>query len=340
MSNMKIREQGSVRVDLLGGTIDLNPISLIIPEVVTLNLATSLKATVEIEHIDYDGVEFVSLDYETAKRYPSTDFTNEKLLGGHFGPMSFMAQILSLFEISSGLKIEMSSGSPPGAGLGGSSAMGITFYKALLKLTNLSESKKEIISKVNGIEGRIIDAGPAGYQDYYPAIFGGILALIPYPGAVSVDQLYNEKLKKFLESHITLIYSGKTRHSGINNWEVYKGFFDKKPEVRQGLNNIAKLSHRAYQAIKREEYFELLELIVKEGETREKLFPKIVTEEMSLLNHELKKIDPRFGIKVCGAGGGGCFLAIHHPETKESVRKIINSLNMRELEFRIESPLG
>ena len=39
--------EGSVRVDLLGGTLDLNPINLILPNVVTLNLATSLKAKVK-----------------------------------------------------------------------------------------------------------------------------------------------------------------------------------------------------------------------------------------------------------------------------------------------------
>ena len=46
--------EGSVRVDLLGGTLDLVPINLILPNVVTLNLATSLKAKVTISPIDFD----------------------------------------------------------------------------------------------------------------------------------------------------------------------------------------------------------------------------------------------------------------------------------------------
>ena len=51
--------EGSVRVDLLGGTLDLVPINLILPDVVTLNLATSLKAKAVITSTDFDGVEIV-----------------------------------------------------------------------------------------------------------------------------------------------------------------------------------------------------------------------------------------------------------------------------------------
>jgi D-glycero-alpha-D-manno-heptose-7-phosphate kinase len=45
---MQVTSEGSVRVDLVGGTIDLEPINLILPNVVTLNVATSLKAKVEL----------------------------------------------------------------------------------------------------------------------------------------------------------------------------------------------------------------------------------------------------------------------------------------------------
>ena len=63
MSN-SVEVVGSVRVDLLGGTLDLNPINLILPNVVTLNLATSLKAKVKVSEIDFDGIEIKSLDYQ------------------------------------------------------------------------------------------------------------------------------------------------------------------------------------------------------------------------------------------------------------------------------------
>ena len=63
----RLEESGSVRVDLLGGTIDLNPICLILPDVVTLNIATELKAKALIEEVNLDGIEIVSSDYETTE---------------------------------------------------------------------------------------------------------------------------------------------------------------------------------------------------------------------------------------------------------------------------------
>ena len=45
------KASGSVRVDLVGGTLDLEPINLILPNVVTMNVATSLN-----EFVNYNSV--------------------------------------------------------------------------------------------------------------------------------------------------------------------------------------------------------------------------------------------------------------------------------------------
>ena len=110
-------------MDLLGGTLDIAPINLIIPNSCTINLATSLETKVQLENIDFQGVEVVSLDYDQTKRFSEEDFKSENW-EETFGPLIFVARILDYFKVYSGLKIQISSGSPPGAGLGGSSTMG------------------------------------------------------------------------------------------------------------------------------------------------------------------------------------------------------------------------
>ena len=74
-----ISVEGSVRVDLLGGTLDIAPINLILKKALTLNLATSLKAKVEISPLksDSDGLEIHSKDYNSTKFFYSNDFTQE-----------------------------------------------------------------------------------------------------------------------------------------------------------------------------------------------------------------------------------------------------------------------
>ena len=96
---VSLEVQGSVRVDLLGGTLDLIPINLILPNVVTLNVATSLKAKVKITEIDFDGVEIVSKDYNSTSRFNSAEFTAENFKNNHFGNLTFIATLLDLFSL-------------------------------------------------------------------------------------------------------------------------------------------------------------------------------------------------------------------------------------------------
>lgn len=335
-----VTASGSVRVDLLGGTLDLNPINLILDNVVTLNVATSLKAVVSINESEKEGVEIESKDYGSTYFFAKKDFTPEKLSSDHFGPMAFVGQILNHLELTSKVRVELQSGSPAGAGLGGSSAMGVTLYKAVKAFKKEELDPLQAIKEVNSIEARILDAGPAGYQDYYPALFGGVLALHPTPGKVEVDQLYTPELKAALEERVTLVYSGQTRLSGINNWEVYKKFFDKIPVTREGLKAIAKLSFEAFEAIMAKDYDKLIDLIGKEGAIRRELFPGILSSSMADVHGELIKHSAGIGIKVCGAGGGGCFLITHQKHEKDLVRGIIEGARMKILDFKIEEPLS
>ena len=337
VNNKSVMVEGSVRVDLLGGTLDLVPINLILPNVVTLNLATSLKAKVQISAIDFDGVEIVSKDYKTTDKFKSQDFQSENFQNGFFGNLTFITHILNLFGLTKGVRLELESGSPPGAGLGGSSAMGVTCYSAIAKYLGKPFDRIEAIQKINSLEALIIDC-PAGYQDYYPALFGGVLGLIPEPGKVVVEQLYTE-LKNVLEDHVTLVYSGETRNSGINNWEVYKAFFNKEAHVRAGLLEIAKLSDRALTAIREKNYEALIPLIGLEGEERRKLFPGILTPNMNQLHMVLKEQSSHFGMKICGAGGGGCFLITHKKDDREYIDQLLGKFQMKRLPFIVEKPL-
>ncbi len=129
---MQVIEKGSVRIDLLGGTLDLPPIDNILNSK-TLNFATSLFAEVKIEANDNTNeVVIFSEDYNKSYSYSvellnqlknTRDFQSQNL-----EEMEFVIRIITLFPISS-LKISLKSGSPPGGGLGGSSAMGVTLFK-------------------------------------------------------------------------------------------------------------------------------------------------------------------------------------------------------------------
>ncbi len=337
---MQVTNKGSVRVDLVGGTLDIEPINLIIKNVITLNVATGLKAQVALSKTEFDGIEIESKDYNKSYMYSSKDLTDDRVLyQREFQEMTFVLQILRLFNINSGVKLELSSGAPAGSGLGGSSAMGVTLYRALCNFTGHNYDRHTAVMRVKAVESRILNQGVAGYQDYFPALTGGVLAIKGIEGEIKVEQLYSDELKAVLEKHLTLIYSGQSRASGINNWEVYKGFFDKKPEVVQGLNRIAEISYATYEALKARDWDKMLTLISLEGSEREKLFPGITTEKIRNFTTELKKDGNVLGLKMCGAGGGGCFILIHRGLDPKVIEARVKAHDMEILPFKVESPL-
>lgn len=337
---MQVTNQGSVRVDLVGGTLDIEPINLIIKNVVTLNVATGLKATVTLSKIAYDGIEIHSKDYNKTYKYESKNLTEDRVVySREFAEMSFVLQILRLFNINSGLKLELSSGAPAGSGLGGSSAMGVTLYRALCNFTGHNYDRLNAVLRVKAVESRILNQGMAGYQDYFPALTGGVLAVRGVEGEIKVEQLYSDELKHILETHLTLISSGQSRASGINNWEVYKGFFDKKPEVVEGLTRIAEISHATYLAVKERKWDEMLQNIALEGLEREKLFPGITTDKIRQFTAELKNEGNVLGLKMCGAGGGGCFILVHKGLDPNLIETKVRAHGMEILPFKVESPL-
>ena len=348
---MKVIKEGSVRVDLVGGTLDLQPIALILKDVVTINMATTLKAKVELETIeDRNILEIYSADYQKSYQYHSHDFKDDNFykdgaLSAHFfKEMLFVILLCKSLECTQGIKITLSSGAPTGSGLGGSSAMGITLVQAILAFKNQSMNKNSIMEHVRKIEELMLDRGVAGYQDYFPALYGGVLALRPGILEHNVEQYYTEALASFLETHLVLVYSGQTRNSGINNWNVFKNFFDHNESTnlqstRKGLVEIAKVSFEAYQYLRKKEYSKILTCIAREGKIREKLFPGIMTEEMKKIDATCRERFSSYqGIKVCGAGGGGCFLLVG--VTVQEVESLLSQENMKILTLKIDFPLS
>jgi len=82
-----------------------------------------------------------------------------------------------------------------------------------------------------------------------------------------------------------------------------------------------------------------LKLIGEEGNSREKLAPGITPYEVKELYVTLMHEVNHIGLKMCGAGGGGCFILTHKEEDKDKVQSLVKSANMQVLDFFIESPL-
>lgn len=106
------------------------------------------------------------------------------------------------------------------------------------------------------------------------------------------------------------------------------------------MNEIARISYQTYLALKGQRYPEILKLIHEEGEARMALSPTIVPNEISEIFESLHKNYKDLGMKMCGAGGGGCFILVHRSEDKTSIEKEIEKTPMKVLDFKIEAPIS
>lgn len=343
---MNIKSKAPARIDLAGGTLDLWPLYLFFENTATINCAIDQIASVEIEVGseskigDTPSLELASGDRNVSHRFKSFGELLESFQQTHkavgLPPALWLhakvvRHFFAFWRRSAPIVLKTFADAPAGAGLGGSSALNIAMCKALQKLTSANYTDDEIIAVARDLETTVIDV-PAGIQDYYSALHGGIQAVRMDAGRVHRKVFY--KQSDFIEKHIVLCYSGQSRNSGINNWAVYKGFIDKDANIRSAFADIVKATYRVEEALERQSFEKLVEGINGEWAARQKLAPTIATKEMLSAIEAAKTVGAQ-AAKVCGAGGGGCFIVVAPHDKKSAVSEKLRSTGVNVIDFRV-----
>ncbi|MFQ5695867.1 MAG: hypothetical protein ACE5HB_07755, partial [Terriglobia bacterium] len=254
---MRIHAYAPARVDLAGGTLDIWPLYLFHPGALTVHLAVTRYAHCVVEPRRDKRVVLVSRDSGVREPFAS-------LRALHRKPryrLPLLAHLVSHFAPRHGLTLTTWSESPAGAGLGGSSALGIAVCAALTRSCRAKIRPVEWIALVRDVEARILSV-PTGEQDHYPAVFGGVAALHLEPGRVWREPL-RVNLKE-LESRLLLVYTGKPRRSGVNNWRVFKNHLEGNRRLRLNFAELADVSMRMREALLRGDWRGLGRLLRRE----------------------------------------------------------------------------
>ena len=304
------------RIDLAGGTLDIWPLHLFFGNAPTLNAAIDLYATVEISPRKDKRIVLRSRDLNIADSFSSLSALPEN------HPLELVIRMVKFFAPKTGLEISTSCQAPQGSGIGGSSALSIALHGALNKFTGKKFNKQQMIEIARNIETQVIRV-PAGCQDYFPAMYGGVRSVSP--GFLGIDTETLPVKPKELTRHFVLCYTGKPRNSGINNWEVTKKALDGDKKVIRHLGTIRDCAVEMHQLLKKGRIAGIAPIFAREWQARKQLAPAITTPEMEkLIRAALKK--GALAAKVCGAGGGGCVAFIVPPKKKQS---IIDELNLQ-----------
>ncbi len=328
---MVITSSAPTRIDLAGGTTDIWPLYLFHPGARTVNIAIDQRAKAKIEKVAGNAIEIRSEDQNVSHRLPSIDYVDE-IESGH--PLELILRLLAFFRPEGGLNITTSCMSPAGAGLGGSSALNIALCGALNSLIGGKYSREELITIAKNVETKVLKV-PAGIQDYFPAMYGGLNSVLLETTGEGLLR-HSHILAHQLESRLVLIYSGKSRNSGMNNWQVMRDYIEGNAEVQQHMRAIQEATLELEVALKTGRYEEAAKAIEYEMENRRKLAPGITTPEIDEIISYARENGAK-AAKVCGAGGGGCVMFLTLPNDKYNLIKKLREKDVQIIDFHVDS---
>ena len=314
---MIIESSAPTRCDLAGGTIDIWPLYLFHPGAMTVNFALSLQARVRIETRNDRRIILESRDRQvgletTVDRID--DLKNDREL-------ELVSKMVHFFRPEIGFHLLAHSEAPAGAGISGSSALAIALIGALNRLTADRYESRKFITIAANIETTVIKV-PAGFQDYYPAFYGSTSCIHFDPDGIRREHLAIDETE--LERRFVICYTGEPRHSGINNWDVFKRHIDGEAELFEIFERIRDAAIQMRAALLANDWVAVAATMRAAYPVRKRLAPGITTPQMDLL------VEKALGngaeaAKICGAGGGGCLAFLCADGRKQDVEQALAS---------------
>jgi D-glycero-alpha-D-manno-heptose-7-phosphate kinase len=313
------------RVDLAGGTVDIWPLYLFHERAVTVNFAVNLEARCRVTPRGDGKIVLRSTDTGESAEF-------DKLGELRTTPvLKLLARLIHFFAPGSGLEMVTDCAAPPGSGLAGSSALNVAICSALNRLTGARYDLETLIRIARDVEAQVIEV-PTGMQDYYPAAYGGLQAIHFSPSGVHREEISSDLDR--LSQRLILVYSGRQRNSGINNWDVMKRHIDGDPRVYQAFEGIIAAANRTLNALRSKSFDEIDDALAEEWANRRVLSAGITTPEID----EIVALAVSFGarsVKVCGAGGGGC-LVLSVPEgRRQEIQDKLRDRRVHVIDYRI-----
>ena len=327
--NPAVRLQASAptRIDLAGGTLDIWPLYLLHENVQTVNAAITIRASCTVDSRPDGRLQLTSVDTGAA-----ADVADVGDLDDAHPALRLPARILRYFR-ATGVAVETRSDSPVGAGLAGSSALNVALCAAIARWQNQQLAPEALLDLARDLEVQVIGV-PTGGQDYRPALYGGIAAIEFGPGGVRRVPLRADP--QALGDRIVVAYTGQSRDSGINNWEVTKRRIDGDVNLAVLFDEIRDTAAQVRDALERSDWAELARSVAHEWELRKQLAPGVTTERIDALFRRAFDAGAAAG-KVCGAGGGGCIVFLAEPDATDSVKRTLKNAGAELLDCGIDT---
>ena len=303
-----VRATAPCRADLAGGTLDIWPLGILHPGAITVNAALPVKVVLDLSDDAPEGV--------VEHRIPGGPW---RTLGFRDTSTDLTAAICFHLAPHGGLRVDVLEQAPMGSGLGGSSTYGVALARASAEITGQVLTDDQVVRLIQNLEARLLGT-LTGCQDHWAAVRGGIQALHLGPGGNRLERLDVDQA--WLESRITVFFTGITHHSGMVNWQVIRRRLEGDPTTTQALQAITEAAGLCRQALLSAKTDAVTGALQHEWAARQRLAPEICPPELTHLESEAMNAGA-LAFKACGAGGGGSILIWHEPDVADSVAEAL-----------------
>ncbi len=291
------------RADLAGGTLDIWPLGILHPGSLTVNAALPLRVRLRVEP---GGAPEGKVLHVVRGGEPRT-------LEPRQAASDLTAAVAFFFRPAGGIAIRVHAQAPVGSGLGGSSAYAVALAGALLALEGISPEPARLVAVVRDLEARVLRA-PAGCQDHWAAVEGGVLALHLEPGGERPERLRVDSA--WLGERLTVFHTGIAHHSGMVNWEVIRRRLEGEPGTAESLEAVAAAARECRRALLARDAEGVARSVAADWEARRRLAPEVSPPELERLV-AVARSSGALAVKACGAGGGGSLLLWHEPGARD-----------------------
>jgi D-glycero-alpha-D-manno-heptose-7-phosphate kinase len=225
---------------------------------------------------------------------------------------------------SRGVRVDLKSDFPFGAGLGGSSAASAAVLGALAAWKGERWEPAAIAEEGRRIE--VEELGVAGgRQDHYAATHGGALGLT-FTDKVGVKRLrVTDDTFARLERCAFLLYTGESRISGATIRGVLDAYRDRDERVRSALAAMKTLAREMADSLERGDLDALGAQLAEHWLHQRSLHPTIPTPRIDEIVMRAQGAGAS-GWKAMGASGGGCVLVMASEDQVEGVRNAVAHL--------------
>ncbi len=325
---MRIESRAPARVDLAGGTVDIWPLYLFHSGAQTVNIAIRCYASCVVETRRDRRVVLTSEDQKMRETWENLD-----ALSRGTSRLPLLQELVKFFAPNTGVDITTQSEIPAGAGLAGSSTLNIALCGALARITGKRLGRRALLEIAKNVEAIVIRV-PTGWQDYFPALYGGANSV--HLGCEGVKRERLALPAAEIERRFVLCYTGQPRNSGINNWEVMKAHIDGDRRVIKNFARITEIATQMREALLKRNWDSVADLLSEEWENRRRSFKGMSTPRIDKMIRETRR-HGTLAAKVCGAGGGGCVVFMVRPGSKSNVEIELTRMGGKVIDLRVST---